>query len=167
MNINKNAILILFSLLIGEPNVIAKQRDCIEEAAQCFKINPLLIQAIIWQESKNNQQAITKNSNKTTDLGIMQINTVNIDTLNVMGINKTMLTENRCANVFAGSWLLKQHINHQGYTWHSIGSYNSQTPVYRDTYAKKIIRIIAYKTSLISKIKVIEKDTFKNPFHCN
>lgn len=78
----------------------AQKVDCIVEAAQCFQINPLLIKAIIWQESRNRQQAVNRNTNSTVDIGIMQINTVHLKALKPLGINEALLQENSCANFF-------------------------------------------------------------------
>lgn len=149
------------------PLAASQQEDCIIEAAQCFQINPLIIKAIIWQESKNNPQALNKNKNKTVDIGIMQINSVHFKSLKAMGIDETLLRENSCANVFSGSWILKKSIGRYGYTWEGIGSYHSRTPVYHDRYVKKIISLITHQASELNKIEVTRHEGIRERFTCD
>lgn len=148
------------------PFVAAQKVDCIVEAAQCFQINPLIIKAVIWQESKNRQQAMNINKNSTIDVGIMQINTVHFKALKALGIDATLLRDNSCANVFSGTWVLKQSIDRYGYTWDGIGNYHSKTPVHHDRYIKKIISLITNKTSVIDKIEVARQEGIRERFIC-
>lgn len=152
--------------LLFSPWVIAQKVDCIIEAAQCFQINPLLIKAIIWQESRNRQQAVNRNTNSSVDVGIMQINTINFKALQALGIDETLLRENSCANVFSGAWLLSRSIERYGYTWDGIGHYHSKTPVHHDRYVKNIISLIAYQTAVINKIEVPGQDGIRERFVC-
>ncbi|NEG59870.1 lytic transglycosylase domain-containing protein [Pantoea agglomerans] len=163
--INSNlAALLLFSATTS--CAIAQGNDCIVHAAQCFKINPLVIKAIIWQESGNKPGAVQHNRNKTIDVGLMQINSIHFNRLKSMGINETQLRNDSCANVFAGTWILKENIDHYGYNWDSIGNFHSKTPKYHDAYMKKIISLIAYKTRLINKINIKESDNISSLFSC-
>lgn len=159
------SVAITLSMLFS-PFVAAQKVDCILEAAQCFQINPLVIKAIIWQESKNRQQALNRNKNSTVDVGVMQINTVHFKALKNLGIDETQLRENRCANVFSGAWILKQSIERYGYTWEGIGNYHSKTPVHHDKYVKKIISLIAHHTSVIDKIEVARQEGIRERFTC-
>jgi len=158
-------VAIIFALLLS-PFVAAQKADCIVEAAQCFQINPLVIKAIIWHESKNQQQAMNTNKNKTVDVGIMQINTVHFKALQAKGISEDLLRENSCANVFSGSWVLKKNIARYGYTWEGIGNYHSKTRVHHDKYVNKIISIIAHQTSVIDKIEVPRQEGIRERFSC-
>lgn len=154
-----------FSLLFS-PFATAQKVDCIVEAAQCFQINPLLIKAIIWQESRNRQQAMNRNTNSTIDVGIMQINTVHFKALKSLGIDEALLRDNSCANCFSGTWVLKQSIERYGYTWDGIGNYHSKTLVHHDRYVKKIISLIAHQTSVIDKIEVARQEGIRERFVC-
>lgn len=144
----------------------ANKVDCIVEAAQCFQINPLLIKAIIWQESRNRQHEINRNTNNTIDVGIMQINKVHFKPLKSLGIDEALLRDNSCANVFSGTWVLKQSIERYGYTWDGIGNYHSRTPVHHDRYVKKIISLITHQTSVIDKIEVARQEGIRKHFVC-
>ncbi len=157
--------ILTFSLLFS-PFATAQKVDCIVEAAQCFQINPLLIKAIIWQESRNHQQEINRNANNTIDVGIMQINTVHFKTLKSLGIDEALLRENSCANVFSGTWVLKQSIERYGYTWDGIGNYHSKTPEYHDRYVKNIISLLTHQMSVIDKIEVTRQEGIRERFVC-
>ncbi|MCS3431559.1 lytic transglycosylase domain-containing protein [Klebsiella sp. BIGb0407] len=141
--------------------------DCIHEAAQCFKINPLIIKAIIWQESNNRQNVVNLNKNKTQDIGIMQINSIHFDTLRSLGISEKELRENSCANVFSGSWILNQSIQNNGYSWEGIGRYHSKTPYYRDKYVSKLITALLDQNTTIDKINVPYQSGIREKFSCN
>lgn len=148
------------------PLAYSQQSDCINEAALCFKINPLLIKAIIWQESKNQQDAINRNKNNTIDVGMMQINSIHFKSLKKMGITEQSLRENSCANVFSGAWVLSQIIDRHGYTWDGIGRYHSSTPVHHDKYVRNIVSIITHKSHNIKRLIVASQEGIRDKFQC-
>lgn len=166
MKIKLLAPFILTISLFSSPFCWCTEVDCIIDAAQCFQINPLVIKAIIWLESKNQQQAINRNKNSTIDVGIMQVNTVHFKALKAKGIDESLLRENSCANVFSGTWVLRQNIERYGYTWDGIGYYHSRIPVHHDKYVKKIIYLIAHHTSVINKIEVARQEGIREHFIC-
>jgi soluble lytic murein transglycosylase-like protein len=157
-------MLFLMMFILYSDTLFAQQKNCITLAARCFNINQLLINAIIWQESGNNQQAISKNKNRTQDVGLMQINSIHFKKFKTMGVSESDLRNNSCANVFAGTWILQQLTQRYGYSWDSIGRYHSSTPGYKLSYIKKIVNIIAYRKD-ISEFHVPESD-IANKFTC-
>lgn len=163
----KNHISFLLLLLYIPSACSANNVDCINEAAHCFKINPLIIKAIIWQESNNRQNIVNLNNNKTLDIGIMQINSVHFNTLLSKGISEQELRENSCTNIFSGSWILNKVIKDNGYTWEGIGSYHSKTPFYRDKYASSIITIIRDNNQTISNIQIPYQTGIREKFSCS
>lgn len=166
MKIKLLSPLLLTISLLQSSFATTQKVDCIIEAAQCFQINPLVIKAIIWQESKNQQKTIHQNKNGTIDVGIMQINTIHFKALKTLGINEALLRENSCANVFSGTWLLKQHIDRYGYTWEGVGTYHSKTPTHHDRYVNKIIYLITHHMPTINKIEVARQDDIRERFKC-
>ena len=144
----------------------AQKGDCITQAAQCFQVNPLLIKAIIWHESRNQPQALNINKNKTVDVGIMQINTVHFNSLKRRGIDEQRLRKDSCANVFSGTWILKQKIERYGYTWDGIGSYYSRTAIHREKYVRNIVSLIAHQTATLDKIAVPPSQSVPTLFSC-
>ncbi|HEX8826534.1 MAG TPA: lytic transglycosylase domain-containing protein, partial [Xanthobacteraceae bacterium] len=74
---------ILRQLAIGCGAMVAAacaHADCFDEAAKYQKVNPLILRAIAWNESHNKPDAINKNANGSTDYGLMQINSIHLNT---------------------------------------------------------------------------------------
>nr|WP_156789204.1 MULTISPECIES: lytic transglycosylase domain-containing protein [unclassified Burkholderia] len=115
--------------------------DCYDSAARYHQVNPLILRAIAWQESHNRPDALNKNTNGTTDYGIMQINSVHLPVLSRYGITKDTLME-PCKNVYIAAWHLRRMMNKYGNTWQAVGAYHSETPSLRDKYAKQIFDIL-------------------------
>lgn len=116
--------------------------DCFDEAARYQKVNPLILRAIAWQESRNRPSALNKNTNGSVDYGLMQINSVHLSTLSRYGIDRDTLME-PCKNVYIAAWHLQQKMNRYGNTWQAVGAYHSETPALRDKYARQIAAILA------------------------
>lgn len=163
----KHLTAIIKAMIVCLCTIASARGDCITEAAKCFQINPMVIKAIIWQESKNQLEKVNLNKNRTIDVGVMQINTIHFKSLNALGLNEDLLRKNSCANVFAGAWVLRNNIDHYGYTWRGIGNYHSKTPVHHDKYVQRIISLIANHTMLINKIEVEREEGIQKHFHCN
>ena len=108
---------------------------CFDEAAREHGMNANLLRSIARVESNNNATAINHNSNGTTDLGIMQINS---SWIRPMGLNKQELLKNPCYNVKTAAKILKQCMDKHGYTWEAIGCYNAFNPYSRATYSWKV-----------------------------
>lgn len=164
MKLKKHYYLLLLSI---SPAASASFNDCIYEAAQCFQINPLIIKAIIWQESNNRQNVVNINKNKTQDVGVMQINSIHFDTLKLQGISEKELRENSCTNIFSGSWILNKVIKSYGYSWEGIGNYHSKTPYYRDRYVSRLITILRDDNRIIDRINVPYQTGIREKFSCN
>lgn len=67
--------------------------DCFDEAAKYQQVNPLILRAIAWQESRNRPDALNKNTNGSIDYGLMQINSIHLSTLSRYGIGRDTLME--------------------------------------------------------------------------
>ncbi|WP_153099004.1 lytic transglycosylase domain-containing protein [Paraburkholderia hayleyella] len=115
--------------------------DCFDEAASYQNVNPLILRAIAWQESRNRPSALHKNANGSTDYGVMQINSIHLPRLSQYGISTGTLME-PCKNVYIAAWHLRQKMNRYGNTWEAVGAYHSETPALRDKYAKQIAGIL-------------------------
>jgi len=116
--------------------------DCFDAAAKYQKVNPLILRAIAWQESRNRPDALNRNVNGSTDYGLMQINSVHLPALSRYGIGRDTLME-PCKNVYIAAWHLRQKMDRHGNTWQAVGAYHSETPALRDNYAKQIAAILA------------------------
>ena len=78
---------------------------------------------------------MNNNSNGSSDLGIMQINS---SWVKPMGLDYQELIKNPCYNVMTGAKILKKCVDKHGYTWEAIGCYNAVSPHVRVKYSWKV-----------------------------
>jgi soluble lytic murein transglycosylase-like protein len=115
--------------------------DCFEQAAVYQGVNPSILRAVAWHESKGDPAAINRNANGSIDVGQLQINSIHFGDLKRQGIPHHALTD-ACVNVYVAAWLLKQKMVKYGNTWRAVGAYHSESPKERDAYARSIQKIL-------------------------
>ncbi len=115
--------------------------DCFNEAAAYQGVNPWILRAVAWYESKGDPDAIHQNANGSIDVGQLQINSIHFGALAREGVPHRALTD-PCVNVYVAAWLLKQKMVKYGNTWRAIGAYHSETPKQRDAYARSIQQVL-------------------------
>jgi soluble lytic murein transglycosylase-like protein len=96
---------------------------CWESVGARFGIDPLLLKAIAWKESRGHADAVgppLKDGNVA--LGQMQINTVHLPALRKFGIERRHLL-NECVSQEVGAWVLADCMAKFGATWKSVGCY--------------------------------------------
>jgi soluble lytic murein transglycosylase-like protein len=120
---------------------VLRAEDCFNEAGAYQGVNPSVLRAVAWFESKGDASAINRNSNGSIDVGQLQINSVHFSDLAKQGIPHRALTD-PCVNVYVAAWLLKQKMVKYGNTWRAIGAYHSESPKARDAYARNIQKIL-------------------------
>ncbi|MFX7866290.1 lytic transglycosylase domain-containing protein, partial [Acinetobacter baumannii] len=79
--------------------------DCLDDAANYYRLDPTLVRAIAWHESGMRPLAVNRNSNGSVDVGLMQINSSWFPTLARVGIAPEHLW-NPCVNAYVGAWIL-------------------------------------------------------------
>jgi soluble lytic murein transglycosylase-like protein len=131
-----------FAIGVGAWTAVSAHADCFDEAAKYQKVNPLILRAIAWQESHNRPDAVNKNANGSIDYGLMQINSIHLNTLSQYGISSGTLME-PCKSVYVAAWHLRQKMNKYGNSWQAVGAYHSETPAERDKYSRQIIGILS------------------------
>jgi soluble lytic murein transglycosylase-like protein len=115
--------------------------NCFDDAAAYQHVNPLILRAIAWQESRNRPDAKHINANGSIDYGVMQINTIHLPTLARYGIDREALMS-PCKNIYIAAWQLRRQVIRYGNTWAAVGAYHSATPALRDEYARQIVAIL-------------------------
>ena len=118
---------------------------CYDQAGAFYQIDPSILRAISKHESNNDPSIIHYNKNGSYDVGLMGINSCHADEV---GPKRWAAMRDPCMNVMTGAWLLRQCLNKYGYNWHGLGCFNSQTPVFRDKYARNIYNILIKQRSL-------------------
>ena len=142
-------LLILTTLLLGGRALAATPPDqvvrCIEASASVHKIPPAVI-VILLNVEGGSVGAVSPNTNGTVDIGPMQVNTIWVPQV-AEHWNATpdatyrALRDDFCANVEAGSWILRQALDEaHGDFWGGVGFYHSHDPSYRADYLRKVLR---------------------------
>jgi len=117
----------------------AAMDECINQAAQRYRVDARLIHAIIQVESSGNPSALNRNTNGSEDIGLMQINSSWLPVLGRHGIKRHHLYD-LCTNVHVGAWVLAGNIARYGPTWRAVGAYNARSPLKRRHYVAKVWR---------------------------
>jgi lysozyme-related protein Hpa2 len=138
----KQALSLAFAVMSAMPADAHAELDCFATAAAYQQVNPVVLRAIAWQESRGNANAMHRNANGSTDYGMMQINSVHLPVLSRYGISARDLMH-PCASIYVAAWHLRKMIVKYGYTWAAVGAYHSETPAERDRYARSIEAIVA------------------------
>ncbi|WP_170968501.1 lytic transglycosylase domain-containing protein [Psychromonas sp. SP041] len=124
----------------------AKVTECVNFASKYYNVNPSVIRAIIAVEG-GKIGTMSRNSNGTYDMGIMQINTIHIKDLRkrfpTLNLTRKKISNGACVNIFLAVDILNRRIKENSNYWLGVGSYHSKTPKYRNRYLKKIYK--AYK----------------------
>jgi len=134
------ALVLTSGTLEARPSLATTPFDsCFERAGAYYQINPLLLRAIARQESSMNPRAHNRNTNGTSDIGLMQINTTHMPKLAKAGVTEQRLWD-PCVNIAVGAWVLADAISRHGMTWKSVGVYHSPTDWRQKDYAAKVQR---------------------------
>lgn len=119
---------------------------CLQAAASIYRL-PVAAELILLRVEGGSVGAVTRNSNGTVDIGPMQVNTVWVPTVarhwNADGAAAyAALRDSFCANVEAGSWILRQAIDEaHGDFWEGVGLYHSHDPGYKADYLRKVLKV--------------------------
>lgn len=112
---------------------------CINQAATEYQVPAALIMAIIQVEGGSTGLAMP-NTNRTFDLGVMQINTSWASTFEQKGYSISDIQNDACKNVMVGVWILSQCLaNNSNNLIAAVGDYHSHTPAYNYKYAIKVL----------------------------
>lgn len=129
----RGSSMISFSFLTDE------MRVCFFNAASYYGVNPELLIAIAYVESKLNPRAINRNRNRSYDLGIMQINTSWISYLRRYKVDPRYVWD-PCYNVYLGAMVLRHCMDLFGNTWRAVDCYN-KGPRRAKSYSGYVLRV--------------------------
>lgn len=102
---------------------LSAQAHCWEDAARDYGIPAEVLKAVAKTESNFNSEAMNRNPNGTHDIGMMQINSTWLKTLESYGITESDLRQ-PCTNIKVGAWVLSNNAKKLGWNWNAIGAYN-------------------------------------------
>ncbi|HDV9907109.1 TPA: transglycosylase SLT domain-containing protein [Klebsiella oxytoca] len=118
--------------------------DCFDMAGRDYRIDPDLLRAISWQESKWVVNAIGKNPGTGYGAGLMQIDSQHHARLSEFGIKPEHLLTDACLNIYTGAYYLALAFKKWGVSWEAVGAYNAgfrrtdRQAMRRLAYARKI-----------------------------
>jgi hypothetical protein len=118
---------------------------CIESAAAVYRLPPVVIVILLSVEG-GSLGHVSPNTNGTADIGPMQVNTIWVPIVARHWQATTSdaflaLRDNFCANVEAGTWILRQAIDSaHGDFWSGVGFYHSHDPDFKADYLRKVLR---------------------------
>lgn len=116
--------------------------DCIDDAARYQHVDPLVLRAIAYHESRMHPDALNRNLNGSIDVGVMGINSLHFAELAGYGIAPGHLRDG-CTNAYVGAYYLRKKIDKYGDTWRAVAAYHSETPELGAAYANAIRAVLA------------------------
>lgn len=120
--INMKRFLLLGTLISSISNA-----SCFDTVGSKYRLDPDYLRAIAFKESKYKPQSIGKNKDGTIDIGMMQINSSNIDWLRraFPDISIRKLLVDTCYNIHVGGYVLNENFKIYGRRWVAVGDYNA------------------------------------------
>jgi soluble lytic murein transglycosylase-like protein len=112
---------------------------CWDEAATRYGVSSALLYAIARTESGLDPQAVGRNADGSSDIGLMQINSAWLPALASYGIGERDLFD-PCTNIHVGAWILAGNVRRLGDTWEAVGAYNATSPSLRRAYIERVRR---------------------------
>lgn len=117
----KKLILVLFLTF----SCNAQTSDCFDLAGRDYRIDPDLLRAIAWHESKLTPGIIGKNPVVGFGSGEMQIDSQHFPELANYGITPEQLLSDSCLNIYTGAYYLAIAFKKWGVNWQAVGAYNA------------------------------------------
>jgi hypothetical protein len=120
-------------------------RGCIEAAAQAYRVPPAIL-VILLNVEGGSLGAVSPNTNGTVDIGPMQVNEIWLPDIamhwgTTQRVAFLALRDSFCANVEAGTWILRQGLDEaKGDLWEGVGYYHSHDPFHKQTYLREVLR---------------------------
>lgn len=119
---------------------------CLMLASQTYSVPPAVLVGIYKAEGGKVGQEVS-NSNGSSDLGPMQINTIWLPDLSERwGVSQATarkwVRDDACTNVGVAAWILKGHLEETQSLSQAIAHYHSRTPHHGKRYKTKVISIL-------------------------
>ena len=121
--------------------------ECVKHASEISGVPLVALKGILQAEGGTPGKA-SRNRNGTRDVGPMQINTIWTKHFAEKGVSMELLKNNGCANVLAGTWILKSHYDRTRNIWRAVARYHSKTGKYQYRYLRRVYDHLSKNTPL-------------------
>ncbi len=109
---------VAFGIILSLIPLSSMAADCFDMAGRDYKIDPDLLRAISWQESRFKIDAIGRNPVTGYGSGLMQIDSQHFNELSRYGIKPDHLLSDACLNIYTGAYYyLAQAFKKWGVSW--------------------------------------------------
>lgn len=155
-------LLILLFVLISSASAntaefYSQYDDIFKKYEKEFGIPHFLVKAIAVTENKKlDKNIVSKNTDGTIDIGVMQINSSWIKHMPEERLSVEKL-KNPETNIKMAFIILDDLIKRHGYSWESIGRYHSSTPKYKKVWLSRIKGNIQHLASIDRRIVIDRK----------
>ncbi len=105
---------VAFGIILSLIPLSSMAADCFDMAGRDYKIDPDLLRAISWQESRFKIDAIGRNPVTGYGSGLMQIDSQHFNELSRYGIKPDHLLSDACLNIYTGAYYLAQAFKKKG-----------------------------------------------------
>jgi hypothetical protein len=118
---------------------------CINAAADAYRFPPAVL-VILLNVEGGSLGRVSQNTNATVDIGPMQVNQIWIPQVAAHwhateAATFHALRDDFCANVEAGSWILRQGLDEaHGDFWQGVGYYHAHDPQHKATYLQAVLK---------------------------
>lgn len=106
---------------------------CIVPASVHHGVNYHVLRAILVVESRLNPSTVSRNRNRTVDIGMAGINSIHFSELARHGIAPKDLLD-ACVSTYVAAWKLSRAIYLHGNTWFGVATYHSSTKKFNHRY---------------------------------
>lgn len=139
----------------GIPNIDALNRPesayCFVSASHRFKLPPESLLSLAMVEG-GKIGSKSPNTNGSFDLGIMQVNTVWLQSASPLApyLNITLLANDICTNIHAAAWILASNVKKSGGDlWRAVGMYHHPS---NEKFAQQYIQKVNGKLPLARQV---------------
>lgn len=134
------------------------------EAGKAFKLDPRILWAIAYKESRHTPHIISKpNKNGTYDIGIMQINSSHLVWLKrEFGISQKDLRDNPRINIYIGALILRKCFDKHKAPLYS--AFNAKERAYINAYKSTSTTAHQNNTKLANAISCYNGQISNNPY---
>ena len=136
------------------PDNQATIRGCITGAAKLYRLPPAML-VILLNVEGGSLGRVSPNTNGTVDIGPIQVNQIWLPEIaahwsTTISDAYKALRDNFCANVEAGSWILRRDLDEaRDNFWEGIGYYHSHTPEHKSRYLRDVLREVLRLRALV------------------